>query len=299
MKAPTEVTPYMLAKLPAVVVEDNKFMRSIIGDLLRQVGFEKMYFAADGKEGIAQISTWLPRVVFTDWNMPVMNGLELINWVRRSGQSPDPEVPIILITGNNQAQEIVAARDAGVTEFIAKPVTTAAILHRLHSALVEPRKFIRSPAYIGPCRRRRNADNYRGPLRRLDDPLEVRGSTSEVEELYSRVEADIAGLTELTQSLDVKDRRQVREIRARTDRARQTAVEASDDCLAGAAESLTGYIDAMGAGGGLDPTVVKMHLASMTRLIELSDQLDGMREQVVDGLKKVVHKRMHQARGAA
>lgn len=295
-----ELRPEFFAKLPALVVEDNKFMRGIVADLLRQIGFEQIHFAGDGKEGIAQFRTWMPRVVFTDWNMPVMDGVELTRWIRQSDDSHNAETPVIMITGNNQQQEILRARDAGVTEFVAKPVTTKAIVRRLHSAVLAPRKFVRSPNYIGPCRRRRQNVDYAGPLRRIDDPLASdKAATTPQAQIYRALEADLAGLNELAKALDVTDRHQVREVRNRTDKARDMAKDAEDAPLSCAADSLMGYIDACGAGGSLDREIVFMHLSAMSRLMEIHDQYDDVRDKVVEGLKKVVRKRLNPSRASA
>lgn len=291
----SQAAPAKLADVVVLVVEDNKFMRGIIADLLRQVGFQRIVFACDGKEGIKQFTTWLPKIVFLDWNMPEMDGVAFAAWVRRSPESANPETPIVMISGNNQEQEIVRARDAGVNEFIAKPVTAALIQERLRSIFGEPRKFVRSSRYSGPCRRRRKNVDYKGQLRRLSDPVAPEPKAEADSSLLKAISADLAALGTVAQSFDVADRRQVRDVRDRTERARDSAIKANDAPLTGAADSLMGYIDAVGASGALDREVVLIHLAAMNRLIELNNQKANLRQQVVDGLKAAVDKRLRQA----
>ncbi len=298
---PRDLRPEYLASLPIVVVEDNKFMRGILGELLRQVGFSKIYFGSDGKEGIELFRTWLPKVVFTDWNMPVMDGVNFVRWIRRSPESPNPEVPVIMITGNNQHQEILEARDAGVTEFIAKPVTIAAIMNRLNSCLVEPRKFVRSAEYAGPCRRRRKNLEYHGPRRRLDDPIETQCDKKEKEKEQFRglLANDLKTLNDAAKTIDVSDRVQIRDLRHRTERTTQLAGDAQDEQLGGAAMSLLGYIDAVGASGAMENEVVQMHMAAMNRIMEIADEFSEVREKVVVGLQRVVDKKLREARARA
>ena len=63
----------------------------------------------------------------------------------------------------------IEARDAGVTEFIVKPITAKAVLDRLNAVIMKPRPFIKADGYIGPCRRRRDTPDYAGPYRRGSD----------------------------------------------------------------------------------------------------------------------------------
>ena len=88
--------------------------------------------------------------------------------VRTSPNSPNPFVPIIMLTGYTHVDHVRQARDAGVNEFLAKPVSVKAILTRLISVIEHPRPFVRTKYYFGPCRRRRVDDEYQGPERRAN-----------------------------------------------------------------------------------------------------------------------------------
>ena len=72
-----------------------------------------------------------------------------------------------MLTGYTRVDQVRQARDAGVNEFLAKPVSVRAILSRLISVIEHPRPFVRTKSYFGPCRRRRGDDEYRGPERRM------------------------------------------------------------------------------------------------------------------------------------
>jgi DNA-binding response OmpR family regulator len=98
--------------------------------------------------------------------MDGMNGLDFARQVRTSPQSPNPFLPIIMLTGHTHIDHVRLARDAGVNEFLAKPVSVKAIFTRLVSVIEHPRPFVRTKAYFGPCRRRRATEEYRGPERR-------------------------------------------------------------------------------------------------------------------------------------
>ena len=105
-------------------------------------------------------------LVLTDMAMKPMDGLEFTRHVRNHEHSPNPFVPIIMITGHTEKHRVEAARDAGVTEFLAKPITAAqpVLAHRRDRGA--PRAFVRCDSYFGPDRRRRQIDDYAGPWRR-------------------------------------------------------------------------------------------------------------------------------------
>jgi DNA-binding response OmpR family regulator len=85
--------------------------------------------------------------------------------LRANPQSPNPFVPVIILTGPTTQEHVRQARDAGANEFIAKPVSVKTMMSRLASVIEHPRPFVRTSQYFGPCRRRRQ-DEHQGPERR-------------------------------------------------------------------------------------------------------------------------------------
>jgi two-component system, chemotaxis family, chemotaxis protein CheY len=111
-----------------------------------------------------------PDICVLDWIMEGMSGLDLVRMLRTDPASPNPFVPVIMLTGYTQMDQVRQARDAGINEFIAKPVSVKTMMQRLTSVIESPRPFVRTKAYFGPCRRRRGGDEYRGPERRDKKP---------------------------------------------------------------------------------------------------------------------------------
>jgi len=101
--------------------------------------------------------------------MEPMDGLEFTRAVRMDPTSPNPFIPIIMLTGHTEMHRIVEARDAGVTEFLAKPVTANGVYARIKSVVENPRPFIKTDRYLGPSRRRRQQD-IGGANRRKGSP---------------------------------------------------------------------------------------------------------------------------------
>jgi len=156
-------------QLRALVVEDNIHMRRLLRQLIGALGIKESYEAANGEEGFAILREFQPDLVLTDLTMQPMDGIEFTKLVRLSEASPNPYVPIIMVTGHTERHRVEAARDAGVTEFLAKPVTVNSLFLRIAEIVERPRPYVRCASYFGPDRRRRNDENYHGPWRRLTD----------------------------------------------------------------------------------------------------------------------------------
>jgi two-component system, chemotaxis family, chemotaxis protein CheY len=153
-------------RLRFLVVEDNAHMRRILRTLLHGFGSREVHEAEDGAAGLEAFVRCMPDIVLTDWAMPIFDGLELTQMIRQPGANANPYVPIIMVTGHSEKQRVVSARDAGVTEFLVKPVSAKSLYQRVLNIVVNPRSFIRSKSYFGPDRRRNTPVNYTGPERR-------------------------------------------------------------------------------------------------------------------------------------
>jgi len=93
--------------------------------------------------------------------------------IRQPGANANPYVPIIMLTGHSEKKRVVTARDAGVTEFLAKPISAKALYQRILNVVANPRPFIKTKNYFGPDRRRSVTSTYIGPERRKDSTAEV------------------------------------------------------------------------------------------------------------------------------
>jgi two-component system chemotaxis response regulator CheY len=155
--------------LKALIVEDNAHMRALLRALLNSVGIKDIAEAAHGGSALQMLRERKSDLVLSDLAMKPMDGLEFTRQVRNSDASPNPFVPIIMITGHTEKYRVEAARDAGVTEFLAKPITAANLFARIAEIVERPRAFVRCEDYFGPDRRRRAVEDYAGPWRRADD----------------------------------------------------------------------------------------------------------------------------------
>jgi CheY-like chemotaxis protein len=157
---------YQFEKLKILVVDDNAHMRKLVSTLLHAFGVGQVLEADSGERGWEVLREANPDVCVLDWMMEGMSGLDLVRMIRSDPASPNPFVPVILLTGFTHIDQVRQARDAGINEFIAKPVSAKTMMQRLTSVIESPRPFVRTRSYFGPCRRRSGADEHPGPERR-------------------------------------------------------------------------------------------------------------------------------------
>jgi two-component system, chemotaxis family, chemotaxis protein CheY len=166
------MTVYSLSGVSVLVVDDNQFMRKLLIEALQAMGVGDVAVATNGVTALEKLRAQQVDLVVTDLEMENGGGLELIRAVRKGRSVPDPLVPILVLSANTLAKTIHAARDAGMTEFLAKPITAKALYRRISAIVETPRNFVRTNTYFGPDRRRRNDPNYRGERRRATDRAE-------------------------------------------------------------------------------------------------------------------------------
>jgi CheY-like chemotaxis protein len=153
-------------RLRFLVIDDNAYMRKIVCTLLHGFGAREVSEAADGTEGLEVFTANRPDIIITDWDMPILNGIEFTQMVRQPAGNANPCTPIIMLTANAGRTRVTKARDAGVTEFLAKPISAKALYNRILHIILNPRPFIKTATYFGPDRRRNVNVKYNGPERR-------------------------------------------------------------------------------------------------------------------------------------
>ena len=174
-------------RLRFLVIDDNAHMRRILRTLLHGFGTREVYEAEDGAAGLEGFTHYSPDIVITDWAMPIFDGLELTQMIRQPGANNNPYVPIIMLTGHSEKRRVTYARDAGVTEFLAKPISAKALYQRILNVVASPRSFIKTKTYFGPDRRRNTSNAYIGPERRVGGEMEVMQQPSLLDKARSSV----------------------------------------------------------------------------------------------------------------
>lgn len=158
-----------LQSLNILLVDDNQHMRTITSAILQSAGIRHIREVSDGSKALDALRDHPADLAIVDFNMQPLDGVAFTRLVRNRPDSANPYLPIIMMTGHSEKHRVYEARDAGVTEFVVKPVTAKAIFDRIQAVILRPRAFVRADTYFGPDRRRTNPVAYNGPRRRRSD----------------------------------------------------------------------------------------------------------------------------------
>lgn len=151
-----------------ILVADADYrILNIVRKVLKSFGFEHIHSAKDGSTAITMLRELSIDLLITEWPMEPMTGIDLVQFIRTSSDSPQRDLPIIMLTGNADQKHVLYARDIGVTEFLVKPFTAKTLSHRIIQVIDNPRSFINAPNYVGPDRRRREPLPPGGQERRI------------------------------------------------------------------------------------------------------------------------------------
>ncbi len=148
-----------------MVVDDNRHMLNLIEAILRGLDIRIVSSKVDAADAFKEMNISAVDLVICDQMMEPLNGIEFTQLLRTSKDSPDRFVPVIMVTGNSDVATVKAARDAGVTEFMVKPVSAKGLYARILEVINNPRPFLRTKSFFGPDRRRRMA-THEGENRR-------------------------------------------------------------------------------------------------------------------------------------
>ena len=173
---------YRLENLRILIVDDNAHIRQLLRTVLSAVGVRNIDVAEDGVRGFESFCRLDYDLVFTDYEMEPISGIDLVDLMRTSTKSPNPYIPVIMISAYSDQDRVQLARDHGVTEFLAKPFTVERLMSRMQTVIEEPRAFVKTDTYFGPDRRRKEDPSYMGPERRKTELEEVDVTVRELSE---------------------------------------------------------------------------------------------------------------------
>lgn len=146
---------YRFDRICVLVVEDNANMQRLMGTVLQSIGITRIVWADNVPAALEQLKEAPVDIILTDYSMQPLDGIAFTRLLRDPDRSPAPYIPVIMMTGHGTKKIVAAARNAGVTEFLAKPVSVASLYDRLVQVIENPRPFIRTGSFFGPDRRRR------------------------------------------------------------------------------------------------------------------------------------------------
>mgnify|MGYP002715655073 CR=1 FL=1 len=116
-----------------LVVDDYATMRRIVRNLLTQIGFSDVEEAGDGVSALQKMRETRYGLVISDWNMDPMTGLQLLKEVREDDKLS--QTPFIMVTAESKTENVIAAKQAGVSNYIVKPFNAETLKHKIQSVL--------------------------------------------------------------------------------------------------------------------------------------------------------------------
>ena len=149
----TKLLRRMIAGLGILVVDDNAHMRKITRMMLTNLGAKSVFEVADGVSALEAIRTFDPDVMVLDWDMPGLNGRDVMRIVRSPSVSPKPTLPVIVLMAFPQRGCVSEAIRLGAHEFLSKPTSPKALHDRLLSIIAVPRPMVRLGDYYVPLPR--------------------------------------------------------------------------------------------------------------------------------------------------
>ncbi|TAE34497.1 MAG: response regulator [Alphaproteobacteria bacterium] len=144
-----------LSNISVMLIDPDKELSTLIRSVLKSLGFSTIHVARDGTAALNILHAHNVDLIITDWMMSPMDGINFVQKVRRDKDSPNPMVPVIMLTAQAKRWNVEYARDTGMTEFMVKPFTAKQLCAKITRVIESPRTFIVSPQYIGPDRRRK------------------------------------------------------------------------------------------------------------------------------------------------
>ena len=160
---------YNLSKITILVLERHLLIRQLLTDVFEEFGVATELSSSDPEAAFDLFMTNPVDFVLSDWT-PDLDGMAFLTRLRHDRVSPDSFVPVIICTAHTELHSVCKARDMGMTEFLAKPVSAKTIYSRICAVIESNRPFIRIGNFFGPDRRRLS-DGMHGGVDRRKRPI--------------------------------------------------------------------------------------------------------------------------------
>lgn len=155
-----------LKDVHVLVVDDDRRITKLLYGVLGGLGFQNIHMEHSAEEALEFLSQKEVDLIICDWIMEGMDGVTMIESLRKDLANPNQLVPVIMLSGNSERPQVEAARDGGVTEYVMKPFTAKSLCSRIISVIDHPRSFVISGGFTGHSRRRKSLPPIEGVERR-------------------------------------------------------------------------------------------------------------------------------------
>ena len=138
-----------------LIVDSDLELSHVLSTMLGDMGFKTCDTVSDGAEAYRMLKNVPYDFLITEWHARHMDGIDLIRKIRRAKDSPNPTMPVIMLTGRSEQSDVMTARDTGINEFVVKPFSAKTVYNRIERIIENPRQFVVSEHFVGPNRRAR------------------------------------------------------------------------------------------------------------------------------------------------
>ena len=158
---------YDISGLTVLILEQQSLMRDLMKQVFREFKVKNVHITDDIDAAFQIFCEADIDLILTDWSHGI-DGMAFLKNVRLHDDSPNPYVPVIVVTANTEIDHVFVARDTGMSEYLAKPVSANLIYSWICATIDSTRPFVRAGGFFGPDRRRRRSA-YQGNDRRTND----------------------------------------------------------------------------------------------------------------------------------
>ncbi len=160
-----------LRRITLLLVDENEQSRSFTRSICRSMHFDDILIAGSSSDALDVLRTKKVGLVLCDSELSPMSAIDFVKKIRsnEAGWLTPSIVPIILLTSEGSPAAFIDARDAGVSDFLVRPLVMQRLMNSVNSIFLSQRPYVKSKNYIGPCRRRKQAP-FHGPERRAGFP---------------------------------------------------------------------------------------------------------------------------------
>lgn len=169
-----------LKSFKVLIADADQQLATVSKQMLIGMGFSNITLTVSGVKALAMVKGEGYDFLITDWHLKDMDGITLINHIRRDSDSSNPTMPVIMLTGRMEQSDVQMARDNGIHEYVVKPFSAKTIYNRLERIVEFPRYFVVGNEFVGPDRRHKLAspekDRRKKPVLPQRKPWDAAGA---------------------------------------------------------------------------------------------------------------------------
>ena len=290
MHDPRKPRPLNPRNLSVLVADGHSFSRQLIVEILRHLTVANTPNVRNAEAAFKTLNEVPVDLILLSWdrNDP-FDALAFARDLRKLEDERLRRLPVILLTARLTRQQVISGRDAGMDEFLTKPVSPVALRQRLEMVIETPRPFINSSIFLGPCRRRKNPADYYGERRRqLDRPVMIDqdevARRSPIRQILTELRETCAGLSaEHTPALATA--------LAQISAAKALAADQGDQALTSGLAAFESYVGIAAPLGKIDEPVISAALSALEQLAALPPAFADARDTVSLALAQIIQKK--------